>query len=231
MLRNHSLPIKQFIINEYGAPAEQQPGGSAWIISRLERLKIPGLRGEWAGADALHDYLANLLSKPYANTAEYSATGEEYFATGDWRVYQCCETEMTGWRVAIKGSAVGLFDVYATSDGITSTVKILGGPRLALGTWAIEAHGLSDLFFWPRSKLRVRTLLFDWNRTYGYVGLPVDMGITKYPYENDVVSWTVTPETNHTAYAFEFVDYWNVVVEVERLSPPQNGSIRNFSLE
>ena len=105
--------------------------------------------------------LPNLLSKPYANTAQYSPTGEYYFATGDWRVYQYYGTEMTGWRVATEGSTDRLFDVYATSDGFMSRLKILSGPRLALGTWAIEVHGLSHLLSQPSRATHLRTLRFD----------------------------------------------------------------------
>lgn len=208
MLKNHSLPIKPFCINEYGAPAEQQPGGAAWFISRLERLNIPGLRGNWANGNQLHDYLANLLSKPGANTPQYSATGEGYFANGEWRVYQYYATQMKGARLATEGSPDRLFDAYATSDGSPSGVKILCGPRLALGTWAVQVDGLSYLGHPWQGKLPIRTLRFDYNGTYGPMGLPVDMGVSEHAYEGDSVTWTVTPATNHTAYAFEFVEDW-----------------------
>lgn len=205
MLAKYSLPLHPFCINEYGQPAEQQPAGAAWFISRLERLNIPGLRGNWADGYALHDYLANLLGKPGADTAQYNSTGGGYWPNGEWRVYQYYATIMTGQRVATAGSPDRLFDVYATSDGTQYGVKILGGPRLAEGTWAITVAGLTSLGHPSTGEISIRTLRFDFNGTYGEVGLPVDIGVTTHQYEGDSLTWTVTPATNQTAYAFEFV--------------------------
>lgn len=206
MLEANGMDVKPFCINEYAAPADQQPGGVAWFISRLERNNIPGLRGNWADGNALHDYLANLLAKPGAGTSSYNYTGEGYWPNGEWRVYQYYTASMVGERVATVGSADRSFDVYATSDGLRSGVKVLCGSRQALGTWQIKVEDLSSVGLPKCGTIGIRTLRFDFTGgIYGDVGLPVDMGVTKYRYSGDSVTWSVTPATNQTAYAFEFV--------------------------
>lgn len=206
MLQQHNIPPTPFCINEYGVLDEQQPAGVAWYISRLERLNIPGLRGNWADGLQLHDFLANLIGKPGANTAQYNYAQGGYWPNGEWRVYQYYAQRMTGYRVATEGSPDRLFDVFATSDGSPSGVKILCGPRLANGTWAITVDGLSHLGYEQRGSIPIRTLRFDWNGTYGDVGLPIDMGVTEHQYEGDSLIFTVTPATSQTAYAFEFAE-------------------------
>ena len=204
MLQQHNIPPHPYCINEYGDFDEQQPAGVAWFISRLERLNIPGLRGNYVDGPALHDYLANLLGKPGAGTAEYNYTQGGYWPNGEWRVYQYYAQQMTGYRVATEPSPDRLFDVYATSDGSPSGVKILCGPRVVNGTWAITVDGLSHVGHKQTGSVLIRTLRFDWNGIYGYVGLPVDMGVTEHQYKGDSLTFTVTPATDQTAYAFEF---------------------------
>lgn len=204
MLEAHNVPKKPFCINEYGVPALQQPSGVAWFISRLERNNIPGLRGNWAMGDALHDFLANLLGKPTAGTSNYNYTAGGYWPNGEWRVYEYYANSMRGKRVATVGSPDRLFDVYATSDGFPSGVKILCGTMAAEGTWAITVNGLGHLGRAPSGKIGIRTLRFDFNGVYGNESLPVDMGVTEHQYDGDSLTWTVTPATNQTAYAFEF---------------------------
>lgn len=111
-----------------------EPGGGAWYISRLERLNIHGLRGNWEGGWELHDYLASLLGKPGAGTSDYDEFGTSYWPNGEWRVYQYYVSEMTRTRVATSGSPGGLFDVFAVSDGTPSGVKVLCGFRVTEGT-------------------------------------------------------------------------------------------------
>jgi hypothetical protein len=48
-------------INEYAVYGEQVPSGGAWWIAGLERENAHGLRGNWAMAGALHDFLAGML--------------------------------------------------------------------------------------------------------------------------------------------------------------------------
>lgn len=45
-------------INEYAIYGEQLPSAGAWWIAGLERENAHGLRGNWAIAGALHDFLA-----------------------------------------------------------------------------------------------------------------------------------------------------------------------------
>ena len=55
-------------INEYAVYSEQLPSAGAWWIAGLERENAHGLRGNWAIAGALHDFLAGSYhSLPYLN--------------------------------------------------------------------------------------------------------------------------------------------------------------------
>jgi hypothetical protein len=49
-------------INEYAVYGEQVPSAGAWWIAGLERENAHGLRGNWAIAGALHDFLAGKVS-------------------------------------------------------------------------------------------------------------------------------------------------------------------------
>lgn len=61
LLSSFGIPSKQALdinINEYAVYGEQQPSAGAWWIAGLERENAHGLRGNWAIAGALHDFLA-----------------------------------------------------------------------------------------------------------------------------------------------------------------------------
>lgn len=55
-------------INEYAVYGEQLPSAGAWWIAGLERENAHGLRGNWAIAGALHDFLAG-SSSPFSYIA------------------------------------------------------------------------------------------------------------------------------------------------------------------
>lgn len=61
LLSSFSIPLEQALdinINEYAVYGEQLPSAGAWWIAGLERENAHGLRGNWAIAGALHDFLA-----------------------------------------------------------------------------------------------------------------------------------------------------------------------------
>ncbi|PVH80942.1 glycoside hydrolase family 39 protein [Cadophora sp. DSE1049] len=200
----YGLPDKPKNINEYAGPSEQVPSTGTWYISRLERYNIQGLRANWASAFELHDYLGNLLGKPGAGTDAYQPTGTGYWPVGEWQVYKYYASSMTGQRVATTGSADGLFDVYATRGGAANTVKILAGTRGTTGMYDITVTGLSAVGL-KSGSVNIRTRRFDNNGKYGEVDAPVDLGVYGHAIENDQITFWVQPETENTAYAFEFV--------------------------
>lgn len=63
LLKEFDIPTESLDvnINEYAVYGEQVPSGGAWWIAGLERENAQGLRGNWAIAGALHDFLAGKL--------------------------------------------------------------------------------------------------------------------------------------------------------------------------
>jgi hypothetical protein len=92
MLSSRGISIQGVSINEYGAfGAEQQPGPSAWYISRLERCNCDGARANWGmvgQTPSLHDTMGWLVT---ANNSQ---------PMGQWWVYRRY-AEQTGQRTNI----------------------------------------------------------------------------------------------------------------------------------
>jgi len=67
LLAKFDIPLekaKDVNINEYAVYGEQVPSAGAWWIAGLERENAHGLRGNWAIAGALHDFLAGKYFQP-----------------------------------------------------------------------------------------------------------------------------------------------------------------------
>lgn len=193
-------------INEYAVFAEQVPAGSAWWIAQLERINAHGLRGNWLSGDALHDFLASLLSKP-ANpdsSAGYSATGTGYFPNGDYQVYKYYYQNMTGYRVGTTPSSDLKLDAYATVGA--SSAIVLVGVRITTGTWTLQLNDLSALGLPTSGTLNVQTWGFPVASDvhYGEVDGPTNLGVYGHPYSGNTVSFPVYQTDTTTAYAFQF---------------------------
>lgn len=204
LLEKYALPTKPLVLNEYGVKTEQQPSGSSWYISRLERHGARGLRGNWGSNGALHDYFAGLLGKPNAGTSNYSSTQAGYWGNGEYNVYKYYYQNMTGQRVETIGSLDQLFDVYATKGHARNSVKILSGTRKAAGNWDILITGLSTVGLPSRGSVIVRSYQFNYtDGEFGNVPAPIDRGTTTHKYTKDQLLLHVSTD-NTTAYAFEF---------------------------
>jgi len=92
MLASRGITVAGVSINEYGAfGAEQQPGPSAWYISRLERCNCDGARANWGNVGqtpSLYDTMGWLVTSNADQTM------------GQWWVYQRYG-EQTGLRTSI----------------------------------------------------------------------------------------------------------------------------------
>ena len=204
LLSKYSLPQKPIICNEYAIQSEQQPGGSTWWISRLERYDVRGLRGNWA-VNGSYDYFAGLLGKPGANTSSYNATQAGYWNNGEYNVYKYYNLNMTGNRVQTVGSADGLFDVYATVGTTENSVKMICGSRLTAGTWDILMTGLDTIGLPSSGTITLQAYQFNYaGGAFGNVPYPVDQGTTPHSYSNNELLFYVSPNQT-TSYAFEFV--------------------------
>jgi hypothetical protein len=125
-LTNH----RPYQINEYATLAQQNPGGGAWYLSRLERAGADGLRGNWGSKLALHDYEANLLTK----------SGSQYLPKGEWFTYRFYGSQ-TGTIVnVIPGTNT---DGFATKDNTAGNAKILLGSNGNTGTVTVNLTGLN----------------------------------------------------------------------------------------
>ncbi|KAF4336739.1 hypothetical protein FBEOM_9369 [Fusarium beomiforme] len=184
-------------INEYAVYGEQVPSGGAWWIAGLERENARGLRGNWAIAGALHDFMAGLLSKPNAGDA-YAIEGEGYWPTAEYQVYKYYASSMTGQRVKTIPSSDGLLDVYATVEG--DVVRVLVGTRSRPGDWAIKVTGLVD-----SARVQVKTLAFrvvDGDK-FKWVDGPESMGEREEAVKNGRLRLEMKHQDPTTAYAFE----------------------------
>ncbi|KAM0341676.1 hypothetical protein ACHAPU_009922 [Fusarium lateritium] len=196
---NLSLENAQDVnINEYAVYGEQVPSSGAWWIAGLERENAHGLRGNWAVAGALHDFLAGLLSKPNATNEKYDMEGEGYWPTAEYHVYKYYGTDMTGQRVKTTPTPDSFLDVYATVD--ENVVRVLAGTRARSGDWAIDLVGLSE-----DGEVKIRTLSFvvmngdKFNRIEGPGHLDDTTGLVK----NGSLRLQMKHEDTTTAYAFE----------------------------
>ena len=122
---------RPYQINEYGAPNEQNPGGGAWYIARLERAGADGLRANWAGGSNLHNDLASLLTR--------NSSGQ-YQTKGEWWAYNFYASQ-TGQIASVTPSAS--YDAFATKA--SGSAKILIGGNRTTGNVAVNLQRLDTI--------------------------------------------------------------------------------------
>ncbi|KAI6777664.1 uncharacterized protein J7T54_002737 [Emericellopsis cladophorae] len=189
---------KSYSVNEYiNSGNERQNSANAWHIARLERYNASGLRANWLSTWELHDFLAELVWRPNANS--------QYQPNGAWHMYRYYAQSMTGTRLGTSGSPDGALDIFSTlaSDG---TVRILTGVRARTGTWEIEVRNLQALGFPANGQVTIRTLGFDDVGLRGVSNGPSDRGTYTHTYTNGVLRFPIyqTQADLRTAWAFEF---------------------------
>lgn len=184
-----NLPERPIDINEYAAKEEQTPGCSVYYIAQLERHNLRGLRANWGSGTGLHDSLANLV---------FNQSGAGYLPNGEWQLYKYY-AGMTGERLATKAADDSLFDVFATksADGL---VKVIAGTRIVNGQYDIQLSGLKG------ASVSVATYRFDWAGPMGEIMAPVALGTSTVNISSGMITISVDPATNATAYAYEISD-------------------------
>ncbi|MGN5382259.1 RICIN domain-containing protein [Streptomyces lasalocidi] len=135
----HTRPYQ---INEYAALSQQNPGGGAWFIGRLERAGADGLRGNWASGTNLHDDEANLLTK--------NSSGQ-YLPLGEWFMYRYYGSQ-TGNIVNLTPGAGT--DGLATKDNTAKNAKILLGSDGNTGNVTVNLTGLNTTSVVESGKVR-----------------------------------------------------------------------------
>lgn len=196
--RSTGAPSRPFCVNEYiNSGDERQNAANAWHIARLERYDTTGLRANWLSTWELHDFLAELVWRPNANSA--------YQPNGAWQMYRYYAQQMTGQRLTTTGSTDGILDIFATlgNDGV---VRILTGVRRGTGTWEIEVRNLGALGFPANGNLVIQTWGFDDVGLRGVSNGPSDRGTFQHTYTGGVLRFPIfqTTEDRTTAWAFEF---------------------------
>lgn len=176
MKASNGLPDRPIDINEYAAKDEQNPANSVYYIAQLERHNLRGLRANWGGGSALHDFMANLV---------YKQNGGTYQGNGEWNVYKYY-AQMVGNRVATSSSSDRRFDVFATKSG--NTAKMIAGTRSVGGTYQIQVSGLTSLGLPLNGSISVQIYRFDWAGENGSTQSPINLGTATYPYSSGVVS-------------------------------------------
>ncbi|EWG55106.1 hypothetical protein FVEG_13155 [Fusarium verticillioides 7600] len=201
LLSKHGIPLekaKDVNINEYAVYGEQVPSAGAWWIAGLERENAHGLRGNWAIAGALHDFMAGLLSKPNSSDGSYAIEGEGYWPTAEFQVYKYYASSMNGQRLKTSASSDGLLDVYATVEA--DVVRILAGTRSRPGNWSVDVIGLTD-----DTRVTVKTLAFrvvDGDK-FRRVDGPHDLGEREEVVKEGRVRLRMKHQDPTTAFAFE----------------------------
>lgn len=190
-------------IQEYGSPDQLFPSGAAWNIAQLERYNAMGLRANWEGGLALHDYAANLLSKPQSGS-NYQQTATGYYPAREFPVYQYYRQKMQGTQVASTMTPNTLSDTFAVICAGDRTLRVLTGSRPNTGTWAVEIHSLSSLGLPPAGSVQVSFTQFNSAPTlYDEVAEPTSLGIQTWEYSGDSLVWTVYQNDPNVTYAFE----------------------------
>jgi len=203
LLSRYSLAQKQLNINEYSNKGEQVPSGGAWMIAQLERFNAIGLRGNWLGGGALHDFMAGLLGKPNAGTSAYDSKAGGYWPGAEFQVYKYY-AQMTGYRVATLPTADKHGDVYAVVG--SDKVKILVGTRTNTGSWSIRIDNLAALGLPMSGTINVQTWGFPGNANnhFAQYDAPVNLGIAGRTYSGGSLTLALNQADTTTAYAFEF---------------------------
>ncbi|KAG8822362.1 hypothetical protein FRC17_009590 [Serendipita sp. 399] len=198
LINSYGLPMREFILDEYGTYDEQNPSSSAWWIARLKRYNMSGMRGNWLSLGQLHDFLASLLGKTDVNN--WAGTG--YYGNGEWLVYNYYATQMTGYCVATTGSTNRLMDSYAVVGNWI--IRILVGVRQTTGTYTLQIRNLSTLGLPSSGNMVVQTGQFNWSGKFGRQDSPQNLGTWSHTYSGNMLSFLIYQNDQVTTWAFEF---------------------------
>jgi hypothetical protein len=152
LLASYGLPHpRPYQVNQYAVPDMQSPGGGAWFIGRLERAGADGLRGNWGGGPALHDFLAGLLVK--------DSTGQ-YQPLGEWFMYRYYGSMSGNIVNSIPGPGV---DGLATKDNAARNTKLLLGSSGTVGDISVQFIGLDTTTVVESGSVRAIVQRVPWN--------------------------------------------------------------------
>lgn len=222
---------RPFQINEYANPDEQTPGRGGWYISRLERAGADGLRANWASADNLHDFQANLLTKNSAG---------QYLPLGEWFLYRYYGSQTGNIVNVVPGTGT---DGLATKDNTARNAKILLGSNGNTGNVTVALNRLDTTSLVENGRVRAVVQRVP-NNGGAAVSGPVtvsDQTLTvsgnsasvSVPWTDSRDGYTVTllPPSNTTISTVAVVQHSNQCLDDTNLSTSNGTQYQQFHCE
>jgi hypothetical protein len=189
MLSARGMSITGTSVNEYGAFGdEQQPGPSAWYISRLERCNCDGARANWGmvgQTPSLYDTFGWLVT---ANANQ---------PMGQWWVYKRY-ADQTGQRTKITPSS--------SHDGIVFQDSSAKKSIAVYGAKAGGAQGAIDVRYtgipsWLNSTGSVNVLVERMPSTNAYVSAPTVVSNSRVTVSGGAITVSLNWTSAKDAYA------------------------------
>ncbi|GAC96570.1 glycoside hydrolase [Pseudozyma hubeiensis SY62] len=172
--------------NEFGVPAQQNPGWGAWFHARYERLKFNALRGNWASGAALLDCLAGLLIKN--SDGSYSTTGE-------YQMYKYYKNMNGAPCSTDSGSSI---DSYAV--GSTNNVTALVGSQGYTGTWNVNFQNINS-YFGSATSVKADLIFLPYNSGHAVSGWQTNYTSQTVPVSNNAATVSFNVGNGNDAYA------------------------------
>ncbi|GIH14882.1 beta-xylosidase [Rugosimonospora africana] len=188
-LAARGMSVSGFDVNEYGAfGAEQQPGPSAWYISRLERCNCDGARANWGmvgQTPSLYDTMGWLVTSNANQTM------------GQWWVYQRYASQ-TGLRTNITPGSTHDGIVFQDS-GARRSVAVLGA-KAGASTGSITLR-YANLPSYLGGSGSVNVLVERMPSTNAYVSGPTTVSNSRATVSGNSVTVTINWTNALDAYA------------------------------
>ncbi|MER7837760.1 RICIN domain-containing protein [Streptomyces sp. NPDC096040] len=196
---------RAYQINEYAALSQQNPGGGAWFIGRLERAGADGLRGNWASGTALHDDEANLLTKNSAG---------QYLPLGEWFMYRYYGSQTGNIVNLVPGSAT---DGLATKDNTAKNAKVLLGSNGNTGNVTVNLTGLGTTSVVESGKVRAVVQRVPYNNGAAVAG-PETISDTTLTVSNNAASVSLPWSNAKDGYTVTLLPPSNTTVSTVAVS-------------
>jgi hypothetical protein len=188
-LSTRGMSVSGYDVNEYGAfGGEQQPGPSAWYISRLERCNCDGSRANWGNVGqtpSLYDTMGWLVTSNANQTM------------GQWWVYQRYAGQ-TGLRTNITAGSTHDGIVFQDS-GARKSVAVYGATASA-STGGISIT-YTNIPSWLQSGGKVNVLVERMPSTNAYVSAPTTVSNSTATVSGNAITVTITWSNALDAYA------------------------------
>lgn len=186
-LAQRGVSPREYQINEYAFPEQQNPAQGGWYISRLERENISGLRANWgSGTGGLHNNLADLLQQ----------SGGGYQTKGEWVLYREYAS-MGGTRVEVTPGSV--VDGFATRDAGAQEARVLLGRAEGTGATTVNLTGLGATGLVEGGQVRALLERVPYNND-GVVTSPVTVSDQNLAVSNGTASLTFGWDDAPSAY-------------------------------